>query len=146
MFIFVDWTDASNQKPLSDLVMPDTDSSSEESSTGMNARFNNMAMPETDSELSEEDTPHAIAPSRPNHQLNTLVMPDTDSNSSDNGTDGSDTEDEQNFDQSLVMPQTDSQSDSSVTSEGSAHSEPDLSQSVDPNRQFGDIESMSGSE
>ncbi len=55
--------------------MPDTDSSSEESSTGMNSRFNNMAMPDTDSELSEEETPHApIAPSRPNHQLNTLVM------------------------------------------------------------------------
>ncbi len=79
------------QKALSHLVMPDTDSSSEESSTGMNSRFNNMAMPDTDSELSEEETPHApIAPSRPNHQLNTLVMPDTDSNSSDNGKDASD--------------------------------------------------------
>ncbi len=48
--------------------------------------------------------------------------------------------------QALLCQNTDSQSSSSVTSEGSAHSEPDLSQSVDPNRQFGDIESMSGSE
>ncbi len=54
------------------------------------------------SELSEEDTPHAIAPSRPNHQLNTLVMPDTDSNSSDNGTDGSDTEDERTLIKALL--------------------------------------------
>ncbi len=89
---------------------------------------------------------HRLHRAGPNHQLNTLVMPDTDSNSSDNGKDASDTDDDQTCDPSPVMPNTDSQSASSVTSERSAHSEPDLNQSVDPNRQFGDIESMSGSE
>ncbi len=147
ILIFPHCTDPGITNTLIDLVMPETDSSSDESSYEINARFNDMAMPETDSELSAEDTPQAPnAPSQPNHGSDNLAMPDTDSNDSDDSRRGSEPAEDQMFDPSLAMPNTDSQSDSSVVSERSAHSEQHLSQSEDPNRQFGEIEGMSGSE
>ncbi len=113
----------------------------------INARLNDMAMPETDSELSADDTPRGPnQPSRAEQGYDSLAMPDTDSNYSDDSIIISKPRGDQLSENSLVMPHTDSQSDSSVTSGGSAHSEQHLSPSEDPNLQFCEIENKSGSE